>query len=32
MEKIFDSDEMNYTEFKIKAFEINYKKFHELNG
>ena len=32
MEKIFDSDEMNYNEFKIKAFEINYKKFHELNG
>ena len=31
MEKIFDSDEMNYKEFKIKAFEINYQKFHELN-
>ena len=32
MEKIFDSNEMNYSEFKIKAFEINYKKFYELNG
>ena len=32
MEKIFDSDEMGYKEFKIKAFEINYKKFHDLNG
>ena len=32
MEKIFDSDEMNYKEFKIKAFEINYQKFHELHG
>ena len=32
MEKIFDSDEMNYKEFKIKAFEINYQKFHDLNG
>ena len=31
MEKIFDSDEMAYKEFKIKAFEINYKKFHDLN-
>ena len=32
MEKIFDSNEMNYKEFKIKAFEINYQKFHELHG
>ena len=32
MEKIFDSDEMDYKEFKIKAFEIDYKKFHELVG
>ena len=32
MEKIFDSDEMNYKEFKIKLFEINYQKFHDLNG
>ena len=32
MEKIFDSDEMDYKEFKIKAFEINYQKFHELYG
>ena len=31
MEKIFDSNEMNYKEFKIKAFEINYQKFHDLN-
>ena len=31
MKKIFDSDEMNYKEFKIKVFEIDYKKFHELN-
>ena len=31
MEKIFDSDEMDYKEFKIKAFEINYQKFHDLN-
>tara|TARA_Y100000310_G_scaffold155174_1_gene154645 strand:- start:1618 stop:3252 length:1635 start_codon:yes stop_codon:yes gene_type:complete len=31
MEKIFDSNEMNYKEFKMKAFEINYKKFHDLN-
>ena len=32
MEKIFDSDEMNYKKFKIKVFEINYKKFYELYG
>jgi len=32
MGKIFDSDEMGYKEFKIKAFEINYKKFYEING
>ena len=31
MEKIFDSDEMNYKEFKIKAFEIDYKIYHQLN-
>ena len=31
MKKIFDSEEMNYEEFKIKVFEIDYKKFHELN-
>ena len=30
MGKIFDSDEMGYKEFKIKAFEIDYKKFHEF--
>jgi len=32
MGKIFDSDEMDYKEFKMKAFEINYQKFHELYG
>ena len=32
MKKIFDSNEMNYKEFKIKVFEIDYKKFHELVG
>ena len=32
MKKIFDSEEANYEEFKIKAFEIDYKKFHEING
>ena len=32
MEKFFDSDEMNYKEFKIKVFEINYEKFHDLYG
>ena len=31
MKKIFDSDEMGYKEFKIKVFEIDYKKFHELH-
>ena len=31
MKKIFDSAEMNYKEFKVKVFEINYQKFHELN-
>ena len=30
MKKIFDSNEMNYKEFKIKVFEIDYKKFHEF--
>ena len=29
MKKIFDSDEINYKEFKVKAFEIDYKNFHE---
>ena len=32
MKKIFDSNEMNYKEFKIKVFEINYEKFHDLYG
>ena len=31
MKKVFDSDEMNYEKFKIKVFEIDYKKFHKLN-
>ena len=31
MKKIFDSDEIGYKEFKIKVFEIDYKKFHELH-
>ena len=31
MKKIFDSDEMGYKEFKIKVFEIDYKKFHQLD-
>jgi hypothetical protein len=30
MKKIFDSNEMNYKEFKIKVFEIDYKKLHEF--
>jgi len=30
--KIFDSNEMNYKEFKIKVFEIDYKIYHDLNG
>ena len=30
LKKIFDSNEMNYKEFKIKVFEIDYKKFHEF--
>ena len=28
--KIYDSNEFGYEKFKIKIFEINYKKFHEL--
>ena len=31
LKKIFDSNEVNYEEFKIKVFEIDYKKFQELN-
>ena len=31
LKKIFDSNEVNYEEFKIKVFEIDYKKFHQLN-
>ena len=30
MKKIFDSDEMNYKEFKIKVFEIDYVKFKKI--
>ena len=32
MEKIFDSNEMNYKEFKIKAFEIDYEKFYLIKN
>lgn len=32
LKKIFDSSEHEYKKFKVKAFEIDYKKFHELNG
>lgn len=28
--KIFDSNEEGYEEFKVKIFEINYKKYHSL--
>ena len=31
MKKIFDSEQLSYKEFKIKVFEIDYKKFHELH-
>nr|AIF20311.1 hypothetical protein [uncultured marine thaumarchaeote KM3_89_C12] len=31
MKKVFDSQEVDYEEFKIKVFEIDYKKFHELD-
>ena len=30
LEKIFDSDELNFQKIKIKIFEIDYKKYHEL--
>ena len=30
--KIFDSSEYGYEKLKIKVFEINYEKFHELNS
>jgi 4-amino-4-deoxy-L-arabinose transferase-like glycosyltransferase len=32
MEKIFDSNEMNYKEFKIKVFEIDYEKFYLIKN
>ena len=28
--KVFDSDEYGYQKLKIKVFEIDYKKFHEM--
>jgi len=31
LEKIVDTNEIGFTHFKIKVFEIDYKKFHELN-
>ena len=31
MKKVFDSDKMGYQEFKIKVFEIDYKKFYEFS-
>ena len=31
MKKVFDSQEVDYEEFKIKVFEIDYKKFHDLD-
>ncbi len=30
--KIFDSDEREFNKFKVKIFEIDYEKFHELMG
>ena len=32
MKKVFDSKEMNYKEFQVKVFEIDYNKFHDLIG
>ena len=31
MKKIFDSNKMNYEKFKVKVFEIDYKKFHYVD-
>ena len=31
LKKVFDSNEHGYKKFKVKAFEIDYDKFHELN-
>jgi len=30
--KIFDSEDYGYEKLKIKVFEIDYKKFHGLDG
>ena len=30
LNKIFDSNEKGFQKYKVKAFEIDYKKFHEL--
>jgi hypothetical protein len=30
--KVFDSEEYGYQKLKIKVFEIDYKKFHEMMG
>ena len=31
LKKVFDSNEHGYKKFKVKAFEIDYEKFHKLN-
>lgn len=31
LKKIMDSEAMDYQKIKIKVYEINYKKFHEIN-
>ena len=31
LEKIFDSNDVGYKKLKLKVFEINYKKFNEIN-
>jgi len=31
LEKIFDSNDIGYKKLKLKVFEINYEKFHEIN-
>ena len=30
MKKVFDSNAVNYKEFKVKVFEIDYEKFHQF--
>jgi len=32
LEKIFDSENMNYQKLKIKVFKINFDLFHEINS